>query len=220
MSAFSWGCTSWISVIGTRRFWPVRLGSCARTSDRRRQIIYRARGSAMRDEGECLAVSSQTDRAGVAAALRLAMERYGERITVSGRVEFKAAVIRAAVDAELPITSPIRPGRAGGRPWSPRPRPSAGQVCGQSARNRRHIAGTACARSASSTACTSRARPSGRRKCRPPRPRRPPGSRSRHRPSWSSARPGYGRRWKPRGRDARAGRGVELDACAGDCIYL
>ena len=58
----------------------------------------------MRDDGERLAVSSQADRAGVAAALRLAMERYGERIAVSGSVAFKAAVIRAAVDAQLPIT--------------------------------------------------------------------------------------------------------------------
>ncbi|WP_313303517.1 LPD7 domain-containing protein, partial [Diaphorobacter sp.] len=60
--------------------------------------------SAVRDDGERLAVSSQADRAGMAAALRLAMERYGEHITVSGSVEFKAAVIRAAVDAQLPIT--------------------------------------------------------------------------------------------------------------------
>ena len=67
-------------------------------------IIYRAGSSAVRDDGERLAVSSQADRAGVVAALRLAMERYGERITVSGSVEFKAAVIRAAVDAQLPIT--------------------------------------------------------------------------------------------------------------------
>lgn len=67
-------------------------------------IIYRAGSSAVRDDGERLAVSSQVDRAGVAAALRLAMERYGERITVCGSTAFKAAVIRAAVDAQLPIT--------------------------------------------------------------------------------------------------------------------
>lgn len=67
-------------------------------------IIYRAGSSAVRDDGERLAVSSQTDRAGVAAALRLAMERYDKCITVSGSVEFKAAAIRAAVDTQLPIT--------------------------------------------------------------------------------------------------------------------
>jgi hypothetical protein len=47
-------------------------------------IIYRAGCSAVRDDGKCLAVSSQVDRAGVTAALRLAMERYGERVIVSG----------------------------------------------------------------------------------------------------------------------------------------
>lgn len=54
-------------------------------------------------------MSSEADRAGVLAALRMAMERYGERITVSGSVAFKATAIRAAVDARLPIvfTDPI-----------------------------------------------------------------------------------------------------------------
>ena len=72
-------------------------------------IIYRAGSSAVRDDGERLAVSSEADRAGVLAALRMARERYGERITVSGSVAFKAAAIRAAVDARLPIvfTDPI-----------------------------------------------------------------------------------------------------------------
>ena len=60
-------------------------------------IIYRAGSSAVRDDGERLAVSSEADRAGVLAALRMAMERYGERITVSGSVAFKATAIRAAV---------------------------------------------------------------------------------------------------------------------------
>ncbi len=57
-------------------------------------IIYRAGNSAVRDDGERLAVSRQTDRAGMAVALRPAMERYGQCLTVSGSVEFKAAVIR------------------------------------------------------------------------------------------------------------------------------
>lgn len=72
-------------------------------------IIYRAGSSAVRDDGERLAVSSEADRAGVLAALRMAMGRYGERITVSGSVAFKATAIRAAVDARLPIvfTDPI-----------------------------------------------------------------------------------------------------------------
>lgn len=72
-------------------------------------IIYRTGSSAVRDDGERLAVSSEADRAGVLAALRMAIERYGERITVSGSVAFKATAIRAAVDARLPIifTDPV-----------------------------------------------------------------------------------------------------------------
>ena len=34
----------------------------------------------------------------------MAMEKYGERITVTGSPEFKAQIIRAAADAQLPIT--------------------------------------------------------------------------------------------------------------------
>ncbi|MCW3202186.1 relaxase/mobilization nuclease domain-containing protein [Morganella morganii] len=181
-------------------------------------IIYRAGSSAVRDDGERLAVSSQADRAGVAAALRLAMERYGERITVSGSVEFKAAVIRAASMPSSPSLSPIRHWKAGGRPRPPRPRPSAGQACPLLARNRRRIAGTACAHSASSTRCASRARPSGRRKRRPrpPRRRRRPKCSSRpgpRRPSLNSVRRGYGRRWKPRRPNARRARSAGDDAC-------
>lgn len=72
-------------------------------------IIYRAGRSAVRDDGDRLQVSRTANRDGVVAALRLAMERYGERITVTGSIEFKAAVIRAAVDAQLPIsfTDPV-----------------------------------------------------------------------------------------------------------------
>jgi hypothetical protein len=67
-------------------------------------IIYRAGLSAVRDDGDRLQVSREADRDGVQAALRLAMERYGERITVTGSPEFKAQIIRAAADAQLPIT--------------------------------------------------------------------------------------------------------------------
>lgn len=88
-------------------------------------------------------------------ALRLAMERYDKCITVSGSVEFKAAAIREAVDTQLPtLPSLIQPWKTGGRPKPRRPRPSAGQVCQQSARNHRRIAGTGCTRLASSMACT------------------------------------------------------------------
>lgn len=67
-------------------------------------IIYRAGKSAVRDDGDKLQVSTGADRAGVQEALRLAAERYGDRITVNGTTEFKAQAIRAAVDGKLPIT--------------------------------------------------------------------------------------------------------------------
>ena len=79
-------------------------------------IIYRAGSSAVRDDGERLAVSSQADRAGVAAALRLAMERYGERITVSGSGGVQGAVVPAGLGGQLPITfarpGPVKPRHA------------------------------------------------------------------------------------------------------------
>ncbi|ALM53396.1 TraI/MobA(P) family conjugative relaxase [Halomonas huangheensis] len=66
-------------------------------------IIYRAGASAVRDDGDRLQVSRESDQAGIQNALRMAMERYGERITVNGSPEFKARVIKAAADGQLPI---------------------------------------------------------------------------------------------------------------------
>lgn len=65
-------------------------------------IIFRAGASAVRDDGHKLQVSRQATA--VEEALRLAMQNYGSRITVNGTTEFKAQIIRAAVDSQLPIT--------------------------------------------------------------------------------------------------------------------
>jgi hypothetical protein len=67
-------------------------------------IIYRAGKSAVRDDGDKLQVSREATGEGLVEALRLAGERYGNRITVNGTVDFKAQIIRAAVVARLPIT--------------------------------------------------------------------------------------------------------------------
>lgn len=67
-------------------------------------IVYRAGRCAVRDDGDRLQVSRDTTQEGVQQALRLAVERYGDRIRVDGTVEFKARVIRAAVDLRLPLT--------------------------------------------------------------------------------------------------------------------
>ncbi|CAM8823225.1 TraI/MobA(P) family conjugative relaxase [Burkholderia pseudomallei] len=67
-------------------------------------LIYRAGSTAVRDDGDRLQVSGQAGQEGVQHALRLAVDRYGDRITVAGSAEFKARVIRAAIDMRLPIT--------------------------------------------------------------------------------------------------------------------
>jgi TraI-like middle domain/TraI-like C-terminal domain/MobA/VirD2-like, nuclease domain/Large polyvalent protein-associated domain 7 len=67
-------------------------------------IIFRAGMSAVRDDGDRLQVSREASHEGLQQALKLAMERYGNRITVNGTSEFKAQIIRAAVDSRLPIT--------------------------------------------------------------------------------------------------------------------
>jgi len=67
-------------------------------------IIFRVGLSAVRDDGDKLQVSREATHEGLQEALRLAMERYGNRITVNGTMQFQAQIIRAAVDSQLPIT--------------------------------------------------------------------------------------------------------------------
>lgn len=83
-----------------------RPGHAAATDNITKQgtIIFRASRSALRDDGNKLQVSRQATATAVEEALRLAMQRYGSRITINGTTEFKAQIIRAAVDSQLPIT--------------------------------------------------------------------------------------------------------------------
>jgi hypothetical protein len=67
-------------------------------------IIYRVGSSAVRDEGDRLKVSRGATREGLAAALCLAMERYGTHITVTGTAEFKAQIVEVAAKAKQPLT--------------------------------------------------------------------------------------------------------------------
>jgi hypothetical protein len=67
-------------------------------------IIYRAGASAVRDDGDKLQVSNQVTSEAIETALRVAMVRYGNRITVNGTPEFKAQVIKTAANSQLPIT--------------------------------------------------------------------------------------------------------------------
>lgn len=67
-------------------------------------IVFRAGRAAVRDDGDKLQVSREATRESLRAALQLAAEKYGERITVNGTAAFKAQIVRAAVDSNLPIT--------------------------------------------------------------------------------------------------------------------
>jgi hypothetical protein len=65
-------------------------------------LIYRVGASAIRDDGDKLQVSRGATPDGLEAALRMAMARYGNRITVKGSAEFKESIAHAAATANLP----------------------------------------------------------------------------------------------------------------------
>lgn len=67
-------------------------------------IIYRFGHSAVRDDGNRLQVSRDATQEGLIAALRIAIARYGQRVTVHGSAGFKRQILHAAVDSGLPIT--------------------------------------------------------------------------------------------------------------------
>jgi len=60
--------------------------------------------SAIRDDGDKLKVSREATKDGLEAALRMAMERYGNHITVNGTDDFKERIVRAAVSSHIPVT--------------------------------------------------------------------------------------------------------------------
>jgi len=66
-------------------------------------VIYRVEGAAIRDDGVLLKVAAGATPEGLQAALRLAMQRYGEILTVNGSDEFKTKVVTAAVVAKLDL---------------------------------------------------------------------------------------------------------------------
>lgn len=66
-------------------------------------IIYRLGATAVRDDGDRLHISRGADREGLQAALRMARERYGERLNVSGSTAFKEEVVQAAAWMHLPV---------------------------------------------------------------------------------------------------------------------
>jgi hypothetical protein len=67
-------------------------------------IIYRVGASAVRDEGAMLRISRGGDQIAMQSALRMAIERFGSRITVNGSDAFKEQIIVAAAAANLSMT--------------------------------------------------------------------------------------------------------------------
>lgn len=67
-------------------------------------IIYRAGASAIRDDGDRLKVSRESTGDCLEIALRMAIERYGNRITVNGSKEFKEQMIVIAATSNLSVT--------------------------------------------------------------------------------------------------------------------
>lgn len=67
-------------------------------------LIYRVGNTAIRDDGDKLNVSCGAVQDGLIAALRLAAQRYGRVLTVSGSAEFKEQIARAAADANLDVS--------------------------------------------------------------------------------------------------------------------
>ncbi|MDR8093139.1 AAA family ATPase [Burkholderia gladioli] len=67
-------------------------------------VIYRLGASAIRDDGSEIKLSQGAKDDALVAALRMAMERYGSRITVNGTAEFKAQIVRVAAQSNLSLT--------------------------------------------------------------------------------------------------------------------
>ncbi|QSA99324.1 TraI/MobA(P) family conjugative relaxase [Methylococcus sp. EFPC2] len=66
-------------------------------------VIYRTGAAVIRDDGQRLKVSRGSGPEALAAALTLALERYGECLSVTGSEAFKDQVVQAAAAAGLPV---------------------------------------------------------------------------------------------------------------------
>ena len=67
-------------------------------------IIYSCGATAVRDDGQSLAVSGCADQEGLRAALAIAQERFGSRIAVHGSDSFREQIALAAASGKLDIT--------------------------------------------------------------------------------------------------------------------
>jgi hypothetical protein len=67
-------------------------------------IIIRAGQSAVRDDGNKFQVSRELANEGLLEALQLAIEQYGNHITLNGTNKFKERVVQVAVSAKIPLS--------------------------------------------------------------------------------------------------------------------
>lgn len=66
-------------------------------------VIYRVGTCAIRDDGELLKISRGSSEEGLIAVLTMAMQRYGERISVNGSSQFKERIAEVAAGLKLNI---------------------------------------------------------------------------------------------------------------------
>ena len=91
-----------ITAIGTRLVHAV-VGARQDSITKQGTIIYRVGLSAVRDDGTRLQVSREVTNDGIEAALRLAVQKYGTTIAVSGSDAFKHRVAEIAGRSRLTI---------------------------------------------------------------------------------------------------------------------
>ncbi len=91
-----------IAAVGTRLVDAV-VGANQDHITKQGTIIYRVGLSAVRDDGTRLQVSREVTNEGIDAALRLAVQKYGTTIAVSGSDAFKTRVAQVAAHSRLTI---------------------------------------------------------------------------------------------------------------------
>ncbi len=90
-------------INGTVHFQPSASGRRHDGVTKQGTIIYRIGASAVRDEGDSLRFSRGADKEAMQEALQMALERFGNRITVRGSDAFKEQIVIAAAGAHLPV---------------------------------------------------------------------------------------------------------------------
>jgi hypothetical protein len=90
-------------VSGIARTHPPFPTLCCDSVTRQGTVVFRVGGSAIRDEGDALRVSTGADGVAVQAALRIAVDRFGSTITVRGSEAFKEQIVIAATAGIVPV---------------------------------------------------------------------------------------------------------------------